>query len=381
MSDSKNSAQIINLQDLMAGEIGGEIEVAKPFVYEPEKKEDFFNLGGDEEEEEEDQAGSGAGEEEEEEQQEEEQEQEEEEDQAGSGEVSHFLASIKSLFGDSITHISQENENGEHVEVPLEEIEFTQEVFEDIVRSKIEALTEEAKLNTVSTEGLSEFARELIEIDRLGGDVSVLLQSKETYIDVLDKLDLREVADQKRVIYLRLKAEGSRSDEEIDILIGGYESKGLLSNKAEISDKEIRDAVNGQIEQAKALAKKQKDERDSLIVDYEKDILKSLDQFELTDEIKKKVARLSVKRDDKERFEIDNTYFKMKQDPDMAAKLMLFLLDMEEYNKQISKEVKKQAQLKGAKGLTIIKKKSDADVARHTNKNSGKSILLDDLNK
>jgi hypothetical protein len=52
MSDNKNSAQIINLQDLMSGEIGGEIEVKKPFVYEPEKKEDFFNLGGDEEEEE-----------------------------------------------------------------------------------------------------------------------------------------------------------------------------------------------------------------------------------------------------------------------------------------------------------------------------------------
>jgi hypothetical protein len=377
MSDNKNSAQIINLQDLMSGEIGGEIEVKKPFVYEPEKKEDFFNLGGDEEEEE-GSKGAGGGES----QEEEEQEQEEEEKQAAEEvEVSHYLKSIKNLFGDSITHISQEDEKGEKIEVSLEEIEFTQELFEDIVRSKIEALTEEAKLNTVSTEGLSEFARELVEIDRMGGDVSILLQSKETYIDVLDKLNLKEVADQKRAIYLRLRADGKRSDEEIEILIGGYEAKGLLADKAEISDKEIRDAVNGQIEQAKTLAKKQKDERDNLIADYEKDILKSLDQFELADDIKKKVAKLSVKRDDKERFEIDNTYFKMKQDPDMAAKLMLFLLDMEEYNKQISKEVKKQTQLKGAKSLTIIKKKSDTDSARHTSKNSGASILLDDLNK
>jgi hypothetical protein len=375
MSDNKNSAQIINLQDLMTGEIGGDKEEVKPFIYEPDKKEDLFDLGTIEDEEEVPLEEVPLKDEEESSE-----EDEEGEEKIQTVESSQYLTSLKNLFGESITHISQENEEGEQVEIAIEDIEFDQQVFEDIVRSKIEALTEEAKLNTVSTEGLSEFARELVEIDRMGGDVSVLLKSKETYIDVLDKLDLKQVADQKKAIYLRLKAEGSRSDEEIEILIGGYESKGVLSDKAEISDKEIRDAVNGQIEQAKIVAKKQKEDRDNLILDYEKDILKSLDQFELSDDVKKKISKLSVKRDEKERFEIDNTYFKMKQDPQMAAKLILFLLDMDEYNKQISKEVKRETQLDKAKKLTLIKKKSDTDVSRHTNRNS-KSILIEDLNK
>lgn len=387
MENTNNSAKIIDLSELMSQEIGDNTEETKPFVYNPEKEpEDFFGLNSedeqtetaqeDKEDEEDAEAGKGVqtvtldtkeGEEGRNEEVEE------------TSESLKYKVTLKNLFGESVTHILQENEQGEEVEVAIEDIEITQDIYEDILRAKIEATAEEAKANTISTDGVSEFTRELIEIDRLGGDVNTLLRSKETYTDVLDKLDLTTKEDQKQAVYLRMKAEGSRSDEEIEILIEGYESKGMLGDKAVTSDKEIRQAIKEQVEQAKRIADEERKNRDELIKKYEKDIVKSLDQFELDDKIKNKIARLTVKRDDNERFEIDNMYFQMKQDPEKAAKLALFILDNDEYNKQVSKDIKRETQLKSAGRLTLIKKKSTAADTKQTGKNSGKSILIDDL--
>lgn len=390
MEENEKSAKIIDIQSLMSEDIGEEGGEREAFNGKPkEEKPDILGLNSDNEEEEEE---ISEGEEEkpdteeaEEEEEkptntEEEGEEEGEEDPPKNPEATNYVNSLKNLFGDSITHVVQENEEGEEVEVALEDVELTQDLYEEIVKAKMEELQEEAKKGTISAEGISEFTRELIEIDRMGGDVNTLLKTKESYIDVLDKLDLSQEDDQKKAVYLRLKAEGSRSDEEIDILINGYKSKGTLKQKAERSEEEIRDAVNKQVEQAKEVARKEREERENLIKEYQKDLEKNLEQFDLDEKVKKKLAKLSVKRDDKERFEMDNLYFQMKRDPEKAAKLALFIFDSEEYNKQVSKEVKRETQLKGAGKISLIKKKtgSSGDEKRTTKKTD--RIILDDLN-
>lgn len=371
------SAEIISIQSLMSGEIGeGESKVVPFNGKVTEKKVDILGISSTEEEEEEEPAAppvvvppiEGV-------------KTEEEEKPVPDETTEGYLKSLKSLFGDGITHVLQENEQGEEVEVALEDLEISQDLYEEIVKSRIAEIKEEAKQNTVSIEGISDFTKELIELDRLGGDVTTLLQSKETYTDVLDKLDLTKKEDQRKAVYLRYRAAGTHTDEEINMLIKGYEDKGSLSETAEKAEKEIRGAVNQQVEQAKKAALKAKEDNENLLKEYKKELKDNLGTFELEDGIKTKIVNLATKRDEKGRFEIDNLYFKLKNDPKEAARMALFLLDREEYNKQISKEVKRETQLNTAKTISLLKKKtSSTDDARAGKKKESAIIDLKTLN-
>jgi len=424
MAEEEKSATIIDLKSLMSEQIGSETPPAEPFNGNPNKKpEDLLGVNGDEEEVEaerikaEEEAAEAARikAEEDEGKSEEELEAErikaeeeeaarikaEEEDkteeeieaerikaeeeaarikaEGGEGEVSEYTTSLKNLFGEDISHIIQENDKGESVEIALEDVEMTQELYEEILTAKMAEIKEEAKKDTVSTEGISEFTRELIEIDRAGGEIDSLLEAKKTYSDVLDTLDLTKKEDQKKAVFLRYKAGGQYSDEEIEILIKGYEDKGVLEDKATTADEELKAAVQQQVEQAKQATLDKKANIAKLTKEYEQDIEKNLDQFELEDKIKRKIAKLSVKRDDKERFEIDNLYFQMKEDPKKAAQLALFILDTTEYNKQVSKDTKKATQLTSATKLSLVKKKTSSVAEaknRSKKKDEGKIDLL-----
>lgn len=399
MAEEEKPATIIDLKSLMAEQIEGDAPPVEAFNGNPEKKtEDFLGVQVEEEEEEEDPKPKSEEEEEEEipkptpedeedpkpkpEEEEEDPKPKAEGEEDEEVELSEYTTTLKNLFGEGISHIVQEDEKGEPVEVALEDVEMTQELYEEILKAKMSELQEEAKKGTVSTEGISEFTRELIEIDRAGGDVDTLLEVKRTYTDVLEGLDLTKKEDQKQAVFLRYKAGDQYSDEEIDILIEGYETKGILGDKAESAERELTTAVQQQVEQAKQTALDKKADLAKLTKEYEKEIEESLDQFELEDKLKRKIAKLSVKKDDKDRFEIDNMYFLMKQDPKKAAQLALFILDTEEYNKQIGKDVKKETQLNTAGKLSLIKKKTSSvgEAKTRTKKKEGESIDLLKLN-
>lgn len=309
---------------------------------------------------------------------------EEEEAAAAKGviEPGSYNESIKNLFGDDITHIIQEDAEGNEVEVAIEDIEMTQEVYEDIVKAKLDEIRNEAKKDTVSTKGVSDFTKQMIEIDRTGGDVSKLMQAKESYTDVLDKLDLAEAADQKKAIVLRYKASGDTSDSDIEILIKGFEAQGVLAEKSETAEKEIREAVQKQVDLTLAQAKEKKSEEGKLLKEYEKEIVTNLDVFDLDPKLKTKIAKLTVKKDSTGRYEIDNLYYQLKNDPKKAAKLALFLLDEKEYDKQVSRTTKKAMQLKGAKKLTLVKRNSGTgDMKAGTKATKSDVINLKALNE
>jgi len=268
----------------------------------------------------------------------------------------NFKKSLDSMFDGEVESIVDTDEEGNEVTVLLADIEMTQEVYEDIVRSKIASTKAEAKADTVSTVGISDFTKDLIEIDRQGGNYQELLDSKETYLDVLDKVDLQNVEDQKKVVTLRLRAEGSKNEEEIDMIVRGYEAAGKLEDKAESSDKEIRSAVAKQVETAKADAVVAKKERKANEKAYKKVLRDKLDTFDLSKQVKDKVATLATKTGDNGRYELDDKFYAMKNNPEMAHKLALFILDPDEYGKQVGAATKKNTQLNTARKLKIIRK-------------------------
>lgn len=269
-----------------------------------------------------------------------------------------YRDTLTSMFGDSISHIVQENEEGEEVEVAIADIEIDKELFDQIVSSKLEAIKEEASKDKISTKGISNLTKDLIEIDRNGGDITNLLRAKADYTDPLDDLDITTVEGQRVAIYLRKKASGS-DDDTIDRLIKSYESEGKLEEYGIIAESELRSALQKQVEDAKVKALKTAEYNQELMKSYKKEIRSGLDSFEMNDLLKNKIVTLATKIDDRGHFEIDNAFYSMKEDPKRAARLALFLLDEEEFIKQVTNKVVQETKLTTAKTLRVISKKGD----------------------
>lgn len=264
-----------------------------------------------------------------------------------------YKKTLKSMFGDSISSLIQEDEEGNEVEIQLDEIDVDEELFNQILQSKMEEIKEEASKDKISVAGVSDFTRDLIEIDRNGGDIAELIKVKEAYSDPLDRLDLSTEQGQMQAIYLRMLA-GGQDEDTIRRLINSYKSEGVLEEIATKAEKELRDAMQQQVEHAKQVATENAERRKSLLKNYKKDIKENLSDFELNETIKNKIVTLATKEDDHGRFEIDRIYYAYREDPRKAARLALFLLDEQEYINQVTRSAVRETKLNTAKKLKIV---------------------------
>ena len=288
---------------------------------------------------------------------------------------------LKGMWGDSIGTIVQEID-GEEVEVSIDEMDIDEEMFQTIIQSKIEHEKESAGKNKISTEGISDFAKSLIEIDRNGGDISELLEMKRAYSDPLDNLDISTPDGQKQAIYLRKKAaDPNQDDDEIILLIDAYEKKGILEEKAEVAERELRDAFEMQVEARKRAAIDAQEARKKMLEDYRKDLKGQVsNQFTLNDTVIKKLVNIATKSDDEGKFELDSRYSEYRRDPQKAARLALFLLDEEEYIKQVSSKEVKNEKLKSAKLKLRAKTSSGAEVGSNKKGSPDDLISMDLFN-
>lgn len=290
---------------------------------------------------------------------------------------------ITSLWGDAFDTIVQENEDGEEVEVPLEELEVTPEMFKEIYDAQVEAMKESLTANKISTEGISDFTKNLIEIDKRGGNVTELLQIKQSVLDPIESLDLDNSDHQKYAVALYYQMQGTKSEKEIEILVSHYEEEGTLEDLARQAVGTLKEDVQKRVEQEKQIAIEAEQKRKELLKSYKKDFRGHLDKFELKDTIKNKIVDLATKVNDKNQFELDLKYGEYRRDPEKAARLALFLLDEEEFIKQVTNKEVQKTKLDSAKKLRIVRKSpSDVDYSAGNQKPKKDSVVLfDDLAK
>lgn len=383
-----DDADIISLGDLLSGEIGGDDEKAEEVKAKNDlrdslegktKKEDFLNLDNDEDD---DTPLLGEEEEEEETQKPKAEEEEEETPPVIQNERSDFYRdALRNLFGDTLDTIVIE-EDGEDKEVSLDDLDIDADYFKEIVDNKILMDKASDLEDKIDAKGVSAFVKSLVEIDKNGGAamsqyIKGLLQVKQSYSDPLEQLDLDKVDHQKEAVYLRYKAKGFE-DEEIDILISGLERSGDLKSKSLIAKEELEASIQQRTEDIKqqALAVKKKAEEEEKV--YRKEMKEGLDTFELKDAIKEKVVKIATKKTDKGFYQIDDLYYEAIKDPKRAAKIALFLLDEEEYNKQISSKEVRDDKLSSAKRLKITGTKSAVPQPRRKIRDND-LISLEDL--
>lgn len=289
-----------------------------------------------------------------------------------------YKKTLKSMFGDTIGTLIQEDEEGNEKEVSLDEITIDEDLFQQIVQQKLDLIKEEASKDKISVKGVSDFARKLIEIDRNGGDINELIKAKEAYADPLDAIDFDTEEGQIQAVYLRLVA-GGQDEDTIRRLIQSYKDEGSLAQKAQQAEQDLRKALDQQLENARLAAENSKKQRKELLKQYKKDLKEKLDVFQLNDNIKNKIVTLATKEDDEGRFEMDRLYYQLRENPEKAARLALFLLDEDEYVKQVTNAVVQQKKLDSAGKLKIVmgstKQTASPQLSGKGSKESGDNIL------
>ena len=284
-----------------------------------------------------------------------------------------YKKTLLSMFGDSITSLIQEDEDGNEIEVSFEDLTINEDLFQQIVQQKLDLIKEEASKDKISVKGVSDFAKKLIEIDRNGGDINELIKAKEAYADPLDEIDFDTEEGQIQAIYLRLIA-GGQDEDTIRRLIQSYKAEGSLAQIAQQAEQDLRKALDQQLENARLAAERGQQQRKDLLKQYKKDLKDNLDVFQLNENIKNKIVTLATKEDENGRFEMDRLYYQLRENPEKAARLALFLLDEDEYVKQVTNSTVQQKKLESASKLKIVMGSTKQTASPQLTGKSGKDI-------
>lgn len=245
----------------------------------------------------------------------------------------------------------------EEGEISFDDFEVDENTFVDIIKSKLDEIKETAASNT--TKGLSDFTKHLLEIEKNGGNVSQALETYQNYQNPLESFDLSDEIDQQKVIFMKYhQVMGMEKDVVMD-LIEGFLNKGKLEDEAIKADTEIRNAVSKQLDAINEQAKKDKEKKKENLKVYRDKLRENLNSFDINDNYKRKILDLATKEDDNGNFQLDSVYYEIRNNPEKAASLILFLTDPEEYNKQITNKEVRNTQLDTFKKLKLVKRGSD----------------------
>ena len=258
----------------------------------------------------------------------------------------------KELLG--VDTIIKEGDGGEDLEVSLEDANLTMEDVVQLVNAKKEQEISAVKENSVSVKNLDENQKAIIDIIAKGGDIKDLLVLQQTYIDPLSKLDLDLEKDQLEVIYLHGKASG-KSDEDIELIIEGLKARGGLKAKAEVAMDDLNKAVQAETVKKQKEAQERIEATEKALKEFKKEFKNNVkeDFKDLNDTAVTKLTDFASKKKDDGKYEMDLAYMKMRSDAKMATKLALFLYDIEEYNKLITKDAPLKEAIKTEQKLRL----------------------------
>lgn len=258
----------------------------------------------------------------------------------------------KELLG--VETILKTGEDGEDVEVSLEDANLTMEDLVELVNDKKTQELDDIKLNSVSVKNLDDNQKAIIDIIAKGGDIQALLELQKTYVDPISKLNLDVEKDQIEVIYLHGKASG-KTDEDIELIIEGLKTRGTLKEKAEVAMNDLNEAVKAETVKKQKEAQERIEATEKALKEFKKEFKTNV-KAEFKDLNETAVSRLTdfaSKRKEDGKYDMDLAYMKMRSDAKLATKLALFLYDIEEYNKIVTKDAPVKEAIKTEQKLRL----------------------------
>lgn len=288
-----------------------------------------------------------------------------------------YLGILEGVFGDDFKDVVLDVE-GQDVSLKDADLDLT--TVKELISTRMQEIKEAESRDKISLEKVSDFTKALIEIEKNNGDISKILQAKKDFGDPLKKIDLNTPEGLKEVIKLRLKAEG-QTEDRIKRIIRSYEVDEVLEEEGHKAYEELEVAIDNQIQKGVEESKKEVEKQRELMKQFRKDIKDELSIFQLKDTVKSKIVDLATKEDAEGGFVLDNIFQEWRSNPKKAARLTLFLLDEEEFIKQVTTGEVTRVKLDAAKKRYTVKSESGGATSAGTpeKKNKSASIPLETL--
>ena len=274
---------------------------------------------------------------------------------------------------------SFEMEDG--TEVPYEDKDISEEEFLQILNTRLEEERQNASKDKVSTEGVSDFTKKLIEIEKNGGNVQQALESYKNYKAPLDGLNIDDEEDQKTILYMKYHGQGLK-DSEISRIVRGFNEDGLLAEKAYEAKKTIDDAFQKHLDSLNTQALEREAKQKEMLKEYRNSLGTSLNTLGVSDTIKRKILDSATKKSESGTFSLDDEYYKIRQDPEAASELAMFILYKDEFLKKISSKAKRDEAINTMKTFKLVKKGSSGiNLGKHEDDDDNDDKFMLDLDK
>lgn len=275
-----------------------------------------------------------------------------------------YKSVIKDLIKDGLWEDFDgiEDENGEIT--PLDKVNVDKELFYSIVAQKTEEIKNKATENKISVDGVSDFMKRMIELDKKGGDVRSAIETYNEFKNPLEKLDLDKVEDQRSIIYLRYSTENKLDKQTIFDIIESREKNGKLRETAEQAKEQMMKAVDMRLKAIEEQAAQRLEQEKENIKRYRSQLSESLvNNFQLKDSSRNRLLDLATKKDKNGAYGIDLMFDEAMSNPDKAAKIIMLLTDEEEYNKQVSEKRVREDKINTMKSIRLVPKNKSSNMS------------------
>ncbi len=238
--------------------------------------------------------------------------------------------------------IEIEDENGEKQTVSISDLEFTPELFEQIDESQKALKKEELDSKYVSVEGLDDTTKNMIALKKSGGDLRELIKLETEYVNPVKSLDLDNEKHQEYLVYQKLASQGLDEDV-IEFKIAKLKKDLILDVEAEKIYKEVDSNFTNLVEQKKQEQLKLIEDRKEEDKVWRKTMSETLKTLDIKNEtLVKNVLDKTSKLDEYGISEIDRLYYESKKNPELHAKLSLWLTDEKAFNEFLGVSIKNE---------------------------------------
>lgn len=239
--------------------------------------------------------------------------------------------------------------NYEGQDVYLEDIQnLTEEGYKEILKGWKEETEKQRNEKYISTEGVSDRAKKLLEIDKNGGDISEIIRENVTAINQLEYL--KENIDQEQVqinIVGRDLEQKGVSQKVIQAQIKSLIDEGELEGQAnQILDGHLT-LHNDAIEQKRVSESERVTKEKNEQKEYKKNLELHYSKMNVVANIKKQLVENATKLDENGLSNTDKLYFEAQKDPEAFAEINYFLSNREAFKKQVSSKDVLNAKIEG----------------------------------
>lgn len=276
-------------------------------------------------------------------------------------EVSIYASKLKDYIEEGFfvdADVEVEGDNGETIKVPLSELEeVTPEMFQAIKVEQKRIKDEELSEKYISSEGIDERTRKMIELKKAGGDLTSLIQEDVKYTHALKGVDLDNEQIQESLVRQKLQNQGLKP-KFIELEIAELKENMTLDVEAKKIKDEYDAWFDEHIETEKASQlEKIKEEREQSKM-FKKSLSDNYKALKLPENITKVLLENSTKTDEYGLTNTDKLYFDAKSDPESYAELNFFLNNREEFKKFLGVKVKNDTKVETVRRIISLSPKA-----------------------